>query len=236
MYPHRIRLRGPWECEVIGRVPAGDATDLPAKQRINLSLPVDNKDLPDFSGRVRFSRKFGCPRRIDDYERVWMTFAGIGGTAELTLNGRVLGRQETANQAFEFDVTALLRTRNELSVVIETTDPRGGLWGEVAMEVRAGAYLRNVQMRVEADGEAVSVRAEGEVVGTSSQLLELYLLLDNATVAYATGAATDAGEKFELVSEPLDAERWRVAPRHAVRVELVKGATVWYVWEQDIFV
>ena len=21
MYPHRIRLRGPWECEVIGRVP-----------------------------------------------------------------------------------------------------------------------------------------------------------------------------------------------------------------------
>src|SRR5207253_804840 len=229
MYPHRIRLRGPWECEVLGRLPVLDAKELPARRRINLPLQADDKSLPDLSGRVRFSRKFGCPRRIDEYERVWMTFAGIGGTAELTLNGRLLGRQDTANQAFEFDVTASLRTRNELSVVIETTDPRGGLWGEVAMEVRASAYLRRVQTRVEADGQAVRVRAEGEVVGTSSQLLELYLLLDNATVAYATAAATDAGEKFELVSEPLDTERWRVAARHAVRVELVKGATVWYV-------
>ena len=236
MYPHRIRLRGPWECEVVGRSAAEDATELPAKRRINLPLQADDKSLPDLSGRVRFSRKFGCPRRIDDYERVWMTFAGIGGTAELTLNGRLLGRQETANQAFEFDVTALLRTRNELSVVIETTDPRGGLWGEVAMEVRASAYLREVRARVEPEDATVRIRAEGEVVGTCSQPLELYLLLDNATVAYTTGAATDAGEKFELVSEPLDAERWRVAARHAVRVELVKGAIIWYVWEQDITV
>ena len=218
MYPHRIRLRGPWECEVLGRSPAGDAKELPTKRHVKLPIQADDPDLPDLSGRVCFSRKFGCPRRIDDYERVWMTFAGIRGTAELTLNGRLLGRQETANQAFEFDVTGLLQTRNELTVVIETTDPRGGLWGEVAMEVRASAYLRNVQTRVEAEGEAVRIRTEGEVVGTSSQLLELYLLLDNATVAYATAAATDAGEKFELVSEPLDAERWRLAPRHAVRV------------------
>src|SRR5437588_13002650 len=101
-----------------------------------------------------------------------MTFAGIGGTAELTLTGRLLGRQETANQPFEFDVTALLRTRNELGVVIETTDPRGGLWGEVAMEVRASAYLRGVRARVEAEGEVVRIRAEGEVVGTCSQPLE----------------------------------------------------------------
>src|SRR5437763_1763407 len=121
MYPHPIRLRGPWECEDLGRLPAGDPRELPAKPRINLRLQVNDKNLPDLSGRVRFSRNFGCPRRIDDFERVWMTFSGIGGTAEVTLNGQLLGRQETANQPFEFDVTALLRTRNELGVVIETT-------------------------------------------------------------------------------------------------------------------
>src|SRR5439155_24708224 len=137
------------------------------------------------------------------------------------------------NQPFEFDVTALLRTRNELGVVIETTDPRGGLWGEVAMEVRASAYLRGVRAEVEAESEVVRIRAEGEVVGTCSQPLELYLLLDNATVAYSAAAATAAGEKFELISEPLDHERWRALPSHAVRVELVKAASGWDVWEQS---
>jgi len=56
MYPHRIRLRGPWECEILGGLPPGDAKELPANRRINLPLQADDKSLPDLSGRVRFSR------------------------------------------------------------------------------------------------------------------------------------------------------------------------------------
>lgn len=61
MYPHRIRLRGPWQCE-----------------------PLD-------AARRRHRRHFGYPGRIDDYERVWLTATGLTGHADVTLNSQPLG-------------------------------------------------------------------------------------------------------------------------------------------------
>ncbi|MGH7224207.1 MAG: hypothetical protein ACRELF_13330, partial [Gemmataceae bacterium] len=48
---------------------------------------------------------FGYPGRIDAYERVWLTFAGIGGADEVRLNKHLLGHIVTAS---EFEVTPLL--------------------------------------------------------------------------------------------------------------------------------
>jgi beta-galactosidase/beta-glucuronidase len=91
--------------------------------------------LRDFAGRVRFRRHFGYPGRIDENERVWLTFAGVEGTAEIRLNGEFLGRRDSAQQSFEFDITRLLRDRNELRVELEGPET-GGLTGEVALEIR----------------------------------------------------------------------------------------------------
>jgi hypothetical protein len=52
------------------------------------------------------------------------------------LNGSLLGRHEGADEPFEFEVTNLLRDRNELIVEVESPTGDGGLWGEVALEIR----------------------------------------------------------------------------------------------------
>src|SRR6516162_1600298 len=92
MYPHRIRLRGPWECEPLRQQGGNAEQALPPPFRMTMPCRWSEGGLPDFSGRVRFRRSFGYPGRIDTHERVWLTFAGIGGEAEIRLNDHLLGR------------------------------------------------------------------------------------------------------------------------------------------------
>jgi beta-galactosidase/beta-glucuronidase len=136
MYPHRIRLRGPWECEPLARLGADDRAEPPPARRMTMPCRWGEAGLADFAGRVRFRRRFGYPGRIDSHERVWLTFAGIEAVAEVRLNDHFLGRREGKDGPFEFEVTPLLQARNELIVDVEAASDRGGLWGEVALEVR----------------------------------------------------------------------------------------------------
>jgi hypothetical protein len=217
MYPHRIRLRGPWECEPLARHGGGP---LPPPCRMTMPCRWGEGGLPDFAGRVHFRRRFGYPGRIDTHERVWLTFAGVGGAAEVSLNGHPLGRHD-APVPFEFEVTGLLRPRNELAVEVEAAGPDGGLWGEVALEVRCTAFLRAVRVWTESGG----LHAAGEVVGTADRPLDLYVIRGRSTVAYTTVEAAPAGRTFHLVAEGVSTDE------AGVRVELVNGATVWYAWE-----
>jgi len=88
MYPHRIRLRGPWEHE---------------------SLPA--------AAGTRHRRRFGYPGQIDTTERVWITCAGVTGKAVVTLNKQPLGSPPSGVR-FEYEVTPLLSARNELLIDI----------------------------------------------------------------------------------------------------------------------
>jgi hypothetical protein len=184
--------------------------------------------LTDFAGRVRFRRRFGYPGRIDAHERVWLTFGGANARAEVMLNGVALGQHED-RESFEFEVTALLRPRNELIVDLEGTAEQGGLWGEVALEVRCTAFLRGVHFWTDRDG---TLHAAGEVVGTADSTLDLYLVMDRSTAAYTTVLPVAEGQPFELVADKLSGEpRAGAMP---IKVELVGGATVWYRVEQEI--
>lgn len=60
MYPHRIRLRGPWQTD------------------------------PLAPGTVRHRRAFGLPSRLDPFERVWLVCDGLAAPAEVSLNGERL--------------------------------------------------------------------------------------------------------------------------------------------------
>jgi len=132
MYPHRIRLRGRWEYE-----PVSGPAPLPAPGRMPMPSRWRDQGLPGFSGKVRFRRHFGYPGRIDYFERVWLTFAGLTGTADIRLNGHRLGSGK-AEEPFEFEVTSLLQNRNVLEVEVAGPED-GGLWGEVALEIRCVA-------------------------------------------------------------------------------------------------
>src|SRR5438105_11522847 len=134
MYPHRIRLRGPWQCEPLARAvrQADGRLDmvteaLPPPWRIIMPCRWGEAGLADFAGRVRFRRRFGMPRHLDAHEAVWLTFTGVDAAANVNLNGRFLGRQEQAKQPFEFDITVLLQERNELVVDVEAPAGNGYL-------------------------------------------------------------------------------------------------------------
>src|SRR6516165_12149416 len=110
MYPHRIRLRGPWEYEPLahkvqragGRIEVLEQ-QLPPAGKMTLPCRWSEGGLPGFAGRVRFCRRFGLPRRLDAHERVWLTFAGVEASADVWLNGQLLGHLENARQPFEYE-------------------------------------------------------------------------------------------------------------------------------------
>jgi hypothetical protein len=228
MYPHRIRLRGPWEFEPLTQISGGGDQPLPRAIRIRLPCRLRDAGLAGFTGRVWFRRRFGYPGRIDDYERVWLTFAGVTGSVEIRLNDHLLGRFEELCKPAEFDVTSLLGTRNELVVEVESSNDEGGLWGEVALEVRCTAYLRAVQVAPEKEADKVRLRVSGEVVGVCPSLLELYVVAGRSTVAYYTIEATPDGQPFQVTTEPLHRTWEGECP---VRVELVNAASVWFAYE-----
>jgi hypothetical protein len=175
--------------------------------------------LHDFRGRVGFRRAFGYPGRIDEHERVWLTFTGVEGQATAALNGQALG---SFTGAGEFDVTRLLQARNGLVVEVECTGPSAGLWGEVALEVRATAFLRQVRFGC----VGPELHASGLVVGTAERPLELYLLIQNHCQTYQQVTAADSGQLFTITAPLPEVAEKTLLP---VRVELVHGATVWYV-------
>ncbi len=173
---------------------------------------------------MRCRRRFGYPGTIDADERAWRTCSGLSDTAGVSLNGAQLAERPTA--PFEFDVTDLLRARNELVLDVEGTSENSETWGEVAIEVRCTAFLRGVSVRPV--GNAVEVA--GAVVGVSDRPLELYVLLDRRQAAYEIVAPAPEGRAFRLlVAWPDGTDR-----PAAAQVDLVNGATVWYTLTQAI--
>ena len=215
-YPHRIRLRGPWECEPLASLGGGE---LPGRRRMVLPCSWCDGGLPGFAGTVRFVRRFGYPGRIDDDERVWLTVQAIEGRARLWLNGQALGEARGEDGAWEAEVTGLLAARNELRVEVTAGTDRGGLIGETALEVRRTAYLRDVRLVVGAGR-----RVMGEAVGTAERPLEVYVLEGARTVGYGTVTPRDEGQAFVVTMEG-------ATGGGAVRVELIDGGTVWYAVE-----
>jgi hypothetical protein len=224
MYPHRIRLRGPWRCQPLAWHGEDNSRPLPPGCTLTLPCPWSAGGLAGFRGRARLTRRFGYPGRIDAHERVWLTCEGLSDRALVRLNGQDLG---ACRGGFAFEVTALLRPRNELVLEVEGADEQAGVWGEVALEVRCQAYLRGVRAWRSPAGE---VHVEGEVIGEAEGPLELYAVLGRHPVAYTTVTARPEGTLFHLSTADRPAEE---EPRR-LKIDLVKGAMVWYTWEQPL--
>ena len=56
---------------------------------------------PDALGGVRWVRRFGHPRNIDNYERPWIVWSGPTPGAVLTLNGKPLGAVSSGTSSIE---------------------------------------------------------------------------------------------------------------------------------------
>jgi hypothetical protein len=229
MYPHRIRLRGPWTCEPLFRLDqhgVRTTMDLPAPRRITMPTHWPESGLQDFRGGLRLIRPFGYPGRIDAAERVWLTVEDSPGPARATLNGMQLGAWDGAA---EFEITSLLKSRNTLVIDVETPACAGTLWGEVALEVRATAYLKDVALRL-AKASSPQLIATGQIAGSAERPLDLYLF---AAAEFLAHGMAQAGQYFSLSAELPAAAGSTQLP---VRIELVDVATIWYVVERMVHV
>lgn len=120
---HRIRLRGPWEVRAAGRSPG----------RMIVPGTLRDGGWAGFIGRVSFYRRFGPPSNLTDRESVWLAFEKVLGPAEVWLNG---GRLGSLLGAGSFEATKSLAARNSLEVIVEATDDRCGVVGDVWLEIR----------------------------------------------------------------------------------------------------
>ena len=199
MYPHRIRLRGPWEMAAAGLPPS----------RVAFPTTWAAIGLSDFAGLVSFERRFGYPGRIDAHERVWLIGEGVVGPALIELQGETLDVVD--NGRFAFEITQRLGERNLLKVSLDIVAGRLVLWEDIALEVRATAYLDQVVQ----DGLIV----RGRVAGTCDGPLEVYALAEGRTRGYGE---VRAGAPFEIALDGAAKD---------VRVELIHVSTVWDVVE-----
>ncbi|MFN4261409.1 MAG: hypothetical protein ACK4RK_19155 [Gemmataceae bacterium] len=220
-YPHRIALRGPWDYEIVSGAITADA---PRHGR--MASPC-RWQTGGSSSTVRLRRRFGYPGRIDAHERVWLLIGGLEGVADVSLNQCSLGQLRQEDSPFAFDVTPSLQARNQLQAEVRTAGDQGGFW-DVALEVRCLAFPRRLSYRfVEIEGQAV-LEVHGEIVGPSDLSLELYALLDRATVAYAPVQAVDTGRPFLLRSEPLTGIDQAKNGPGLLTVDLVRAGSSWY--------
>jgi hypothetical protein len=228
MYPHRIRLAGPWEAEPILGPGAGGQ---PPARRVTLPCRL-SEIAPLTPGAVLFRRRFGLPRRIDEWERVWLTCAKVIGQASWRLNSMEVEMRPTPAGGPEAEVTSLLQDRNEVAVRLEGVGPESGLYGEVALEVRCRAYLRGVRASAHPAEAGWVVRVVGAVISErSADPLELYLLIDNRVQDYQKLQGDQWETPFNLAAP---VEFSRAGDRVTVRVDLVNGATIWHTVETVI--
>jgi hypothetical protein len=206
LYPHPIRLRGPWEYEPL----AGDARPV----RIHAPSPV-----PAFAGRVRLLRRFGYPGTLDADEHVWLRLPPLPPGSTIIVNGTTL-----EGVAREYDITALLRPRNELRIDLDI-GPDSPDWEGAALEVRAAAFLDALEV-VRTPGH---VGLRGVVCGTVESVLELYLIADRRPLGYAT-VAPGGETRFELLVPDRHEDGAEV---RNLRLDLVRGAVIWYTYEID---
>src|SRR5207249_1854847 len=104
------------------------------------------------------------------------TFAGIETSTRVWMNGSFLGEQQHSREQLEFEVTSILGERNEVLVDTKSSPAQARLFGEVTLEVRRTAFLRGVHAYWSEDKTGSRAHIIGQVVGTSDQPLELYVI------------------------------------------------------------
>jgi hypothetical protein len=180
--------------------------------------------LGPFAGTVRHRRSFAIPQRLDDFERVWLTIAPINGAGTIALNEHDLGSWDAASR-FETDITRLLRPRNELSVTV-TANQDGGLTGEVALEIRHEAYLRDVRLTT----HGRRIRIQGTLAGPPNRSYELYLIVDRRQAGYWQVETGEHDRLFDLTSELIEPANNSMD----ACLELVDKSIVCYTAEQRL--
>ena len=122
LYPHAIRLRGPWELAIDDQPWADERVTLPD------GLP---RVLEAHAGRkLRLRRWFNLPTNLEAHEQVWLVIEPPPADIAATLNQQPVLLDRIGSH-LEAVVTALLTDRNELVIGVQSNTPF-----DVRLEIR----------------------------------------------------------------------------------------------------
>ena len=136
-HPGKMSLDGIWKYQPIARTTlktdgtiAEDQSNLPPGGTMPVPSNWHLSGLPNFNGRVKFTREFSFTRALAPTERAFLNFRGVDYFAEISLNGNQVGKHEGYFQSFEFEVTRFLKPgRNELAVTVDAPlEEPGTVW------------------------------------------------------------------------------------------------------------
>lgn len=129
---HAIRLRGPWQYEVLEQVAADENVEnIEQVGRIKLPFAWSKPPWENFFGRVRFLRNFNWPEPLEPDERLGLVFHVNTSCTHALLNGEPLVRFE-GEHLVRVDVTTQVKLSNKLVVEGERME---GLSPEFIREV-----------------------------------------------------------------------------------------------------
>lgn len=190
-YPHRMRLNGPWQLELLARAdeagpirpdssPPLPLVPSPASSPARLTVPGDWGNLvpPGFQGTVRLRRRFGRPAQLDPHERCWLSLGGVDPAAVAFLNDEPLGVVSGYALGASWEIASRLEPRNELRLDLTwPADPQGpaplrpgraglagGILGDVQLEIDGGGCVSDLALAIVAsDPTAPELRLSGLV-------------------------------------------------------------------------
>jgi beta-mannosidase len=133
----RLSLDGIWKYQPLARTTlkpdgqiAEDKSNLPPAGTIPVPSNWHLHGLPNFNGRVRFTRQFNLAKPLGANGHAFLIFHGVDYFADICLNGNQVGKHEGYFQSFEFDVTPFLKPgANELAVTVDAPlEEPGTVW------------------------------------------------------------------------------------------------------------
>lgn len=129
---HTIRLRGPWQYEVLSDASQPHATGLPSG-RVNAPFDWRETHGAEFQGRIRYRRNFNCPTGLADETAVNLC---VGNEKAETASFKVAlnGTPLTGDDA-RFTIRSLLQPANNLEITVELPTDSDHLLENVHLEI-----------------------------------------------------------------------------------------------------
>lgn len=245
-------LAGQWIYEPIERVMITEdgvtksRKDLPPLGEMKIPQSWQLGGIRDFNGLVRFTRLFGA--NLAEDERTFLFFQGVDYESIVRLNGVELGTHKGYFQAFEYEVTDVLREWNELEVLVncpredEKTlwpdkkvlvkgvfnhhDARPGGWHpEYGQSQATGGIWGDVSLESRPSTFVKSVQIQTVLLENDVAFVEAQVVVDSSRRAMASLSL--------VIGDATYTEKVHLPPglsNHSLVVQM-KNPNLWWTWD-----
>lgn len=165
-----------------------------------------------------YRRAFSVPADWPS-QTVWLRTEGIGGEAQIWLNGEPVGSVSGGFRPAEFDITEMLAPGSESEIIVRVEDvpdsAQSGVIGTVWLEGRPRTYVSALDFRAIPDGVSWALEARVSVQGPGGTV-DVALSSSDPNVGEGQAAATLSGGSGEtLIHLPVaDAQLWSPESPH----------------------